>query len=242
MHIRRKYRMKNSIEVCEFNSAKVPGANRVRRPKEKPTCERIKKNNQRRKQREAGRMVEQYFNEDDLVLTLTFKKELRPEDMKAAKQMFKDFANYLRKEYRKRYYELFWMRNIEVGPRNGWHIHVIVNRIEGAEFIAKDYWRQFGGVFVEYLQDKRDQGKDIGEYIAKYKPRVPKGWYLDKESCYEGTNADGYPYRTYTIRRLKKQRIDHRMPVRKIRAIKDAKRRRKTSGRTNKADNRLARN
>lgn len=277
MHIRRKYRMKNSIEVCEFNSAKVPGVNRVRRPKEKPTCERIKKNNQRRKQREAGRMVEQYFNEDDLVLTLTFKKELRPEDMKAAKQMFKDFANYLRKEYRKRYYELFWMRNIEVGPRNGWHIHVIVNRIEGAEFIAKDYWRQFGGVFVEYLQDKRDQGKDIGEYIAKSpitcerisdaswshsrnikkvegedtiisghamtdKPRVPKGWYLDKESCYEGTNADGYPYRTYTIRRLKKQRIDHRMPVRKIRAIKDAKRRRKTSGRTDKADNRLARN
>ena len=213
----------------------------------------------------------------DTVLTLTFKKELRPEDMKAAKQMFKDFANYLRKEYRKRYYELFWMRNIEVGPRNGWHIHVIVNRIEGAEFIAKDYWRRFGGVFVEYLQDKRDQGKDIGEYIAKSpitcerisdaswshsrnikkvegedtiisghamtdKPRVPKGWYLDKESCYEGTNADGYPYRTYTIRRLKKQRIDHRMPVRKIRAIKDAKRRRKTSGRTNKADNRLARN
>ena len=167
MHIRRKYRMKNSIEVCEFNSAKVPGANRVRRPKEKPTSERIKKNNQRRKQREAGRMVEQHFNEDDLVLTLTFKKEQRPEDMAAAKKVFKDFANYLRKEYRKRYYELFWMRNIEVGPKGGWHIHVIVNRIEGAEFLVKDYWRNLGGVYVQYLQDMRDQGKDIGEYIQK---------------------------------------------------------------------------
>ena len=277
MHIRRKYRMRNSIEVCEFNSAKVPGVNRIRRPKEKPTCERIKKNNQRRKQREAARMVEQHFNEDDLVLTLTFRIKDRPVDMEAAKQTFKDFANYMRKEYRKRYYELFWMRNIERGPKNAWHIHVIVNRIEGAEFMIKDYWRKFGGVYFQYLQDKRDEGEDIGEYIAKSpitcdrvaetswshsrnikkvegedtiisghamtdKPRVPKGWYLDKESCYEGTNADGYPYRTYTIRRLKKQRIDHRMPVRKIRAIKDSRRRRKTSGRTDKADNRLARN
>ena len=170
MHIRRKYRMRNSIEVCEFNSAKVPG----------------------------------------------------------------------------------------------------VNRIEGAEFMIKDYWRKFGGVYFQYLQDKRDEGEDIGEYIAKSpitcdrvaetswshsrnikkvegedtiisghamtdKPRVPKGWYLDKDSCYEGTNVDGYPYRTYTIRRIKKQRIDHKMPVRKVKAIENT-RKRKRNGRTDKAD------
>lgn len=262
MHIRRKYRMENSIEVCEFNSAKVPGVNRVRRPKEKPTSERIKKNNQRRKQREAARMVEQYFNEDDLVINLTFRKEQRPEDMATAKQIFKAFANYIRKEYRKRYYELFWMRNIEVGPKNAWHIHVIVNRIEGAEFLIKDYWRQFGGVFFQYLQDKRDQGEDIGEYIAKApitcdrvvdtswshsrninkvegedtiisghamtdKPRVPKGWYLDKESYYEGTNEDGYPFRTYTIRRIKKRRIDHKLKPAQIRKLTKRKRKAK---------------
>ena len=262
MHIRRKYKMKNSIEVCEFNSAKVPGANRGRRPKEKPTCERIKKNNQRRKQREAGRMVEQYFNTDDLVLTLTFRKELRPEDMTAAKQIFKGLANHLRKEYRKRYYELFWMRNIEVGPRGGWHIHMILNRIEGAEFLIKDYWRQYGGVYIQYLQDMRDQGKDIGEYIAKApitcdrvvetswshsrnvkkvegedtiisghamtdKPRVPRGWYLDKESCYAGTNADGYPYRTYTIRRIEPKHIDHKLKPAQIRKLISRKKQRR---------------
>ena len=34
MHIRRKYKMRNSIEVCEFNSSKCPGQERQRRPKE----------------------------------------------------------------------------------------------------------------------------------------------------------------------------------------------------------------
>ena len=159
--------MRNSIEVEEFNSARCPGKNGKRRPKSEQTPERVARNNQRRKQREAGRMVEQYFNDDDLVLTLTFRQELRPAGMEEAKGIFKNFYTYLKREYAKRYYELFWMRNIEVGKRNGWHIHLIVNRIEGAEFLIKDYWRRYGGVYVQYLQDMRDQGKDIGEYIQK---------------------------------------------------------------------------
>ena len=255
MHIRRKFRMRNSIEVQEFNSAKCPDANRHRRPKTEQTPERVARNNQRRKQREAARMVEQYFNEDDLVLTLTFKKELRPHDMKGAKEIFRKLYAYLKREYAKRFYELFWMRNIEVGHKNGWHIHLIVNRIEGAEFLIKDFWRRFGGVYVQYLQDLRDQGKDIGEYISKApitcdrvaetnwshsrnihkvpgedkvisghrmtdRPRVPKGWYLDKDSVYEGMNAEGYPFRTYTLRRLQKQRIDHHLPLSRIRKLK----------------------
>ena len=33
-------------------------------------------------------------------------------------------------------------------------------------------------------------------------PRMPKGFYLDKDSMYEGVNMAGYQYRTYIIRRL----------------------------------------
>lgn len=254
MHIRRKYRMENAIEVREFNSPKCPGASKPRREKTEPTPERVALNNQRRKQREASRMVEKYFNEDDLVLTLTFRKECRPKDMEEAKAIFKKFYTCLKREYAKRYYELFWMRNIEVGSRQGWHIHLLVNRIEGAEWIIKDYWRQYGGVYVQYNQDLRDQGKDVGEYMSKApitcdkvkesnwshsrnihkvppedkvisghrltdKPRVPKGWYLDKDSCYEGVSADGYPYRGYTIRRIKRRRIDHKMKPAKIQRL-----------------------
>lgn len=74
MHLRRKYRMPNSIEVVEFNSAKCPGKCRPRRPKTAPTCEAQARNNQRRKQRACSRMIEKYFNEDDCVFTLTYAK------------------------------------------------------------------------------------------------------------------------------------------------------------------------
>ena len=59
------------------------------------------------------------------------------------------------------------------------------------------------------------------------KPRVPKGWYLDENTVFSGENIEGYPFRTYTIRRIKPVRIDHRMKPAQIRAAERAKRRKK---------------
>ena len=263
MHLRRKYRMANSIEVIEFNSSKCPGKSKPRRKKKNPTPEAVAKNNQKRKQRECSRMVEHYFNEDDGALTLTWAKEKRPKTMKEALAVFGKFVRWLKREYAKRYYELFWIRNIEVGPRGAWHVHMIVNRIEGMEFLINDWWtNNCGGVFLQYLRNWRHQGKDIGEYISKSarttaevvdsswghsrnvkkvepeetkisghrmtdRPRVPKGWYLDKNSEYSGETIDGYPFRTYTLRRLNPIRIDHKMKPSQIRKMQLAKKRTK---------------
>jgi hypothetical protein len=67
------------------------------------------------------------------------------------------------------------------------------------------------------------EDKVISGHRMTDRPRVPKGWYLDKDSCREGTNADGYPYRTYTLRRIRKKRMDHRMKPAKIRRILKAR-------------------
>lgn len=263
MHIRRKYRMPNAIEVQEFNSSKCPGEVKPRRPKTEKTSEQIALANQRRKQRECSRMVETYFNKDDGALTLTFRKEERPANMKEALKIFASFVRYLKKEYAKRFYDLFWIRNVEVGPRGAWHIHMIVNRIEGMELLINDWWTsRCGGVYVQYLKNWHDQGKDIGEYIAKTKvssaevietswghsrnitkvppedkviskqkmtdqPRVPAGWYLDKNSVYEGENENGYQFRTYTIRRIEPRRIDHKLKPAQIRRMTRKKGKRK---------------
>ena len=263
MHIRRKYRMANTIEVVEFNSSKCPGKSMPRRPKEKPTSEAVKKNNQRRKQRECSRMVEKYFNDDDLALTLTWSAEKRPESMKEAVKIFGQLARYLKREYGKRLYELFWIMNIEKGPRGGWHVHLLVNRIDGAEHMINSWWTaKCGGVFQQYYHNWEEQGKDIGEYISKTKessdevvetswghsrtvqkvppeetvitrqrmtdrPRVPKGWYLVKDSEYSGETIHGYPFRTYKIRRLKPVKISHNMSKKKIRAMEKLKCRKK---------------
>lgn len=260
MHLRRKYRMPNAIEVVEINSAKCPGKSRPRRPRSAPTCEAQAKSNQRRKQRECSRMIQKYFNPDDCVFTLTFRKDDRPEAMKEALAEFQKLVRYLKREYAKRHYELFWIRNIEVGERNAWHIHLVINRIEGTEWLVEDWWfAKHGAVYTQHLKSMQDKGYDLGEYISKTavsskkivqsswghsrnikkvepedkaitghrmtdRPRVPAGWYLDKDSEYTGENADGYQFRTYTIRRINPVRIDHRMTERQIRAMARKKR------------------
>lgn len=181
MHLRRKYRMPNSIEVVEFNSAKCPGKCRPRRPKTAPTCEAQARNNQRRKQRACSRMIEKYFNEDDCVFTLTYAKNLRPAEMKACLKDFSRFARYLKRVYAKKGYELFWIRNAEVGERNAWHIHLVVNRIEGTEYLVESWWRaRFGAVYSQHLKSMQDKGCDLGEYISKtavsHKKIVQSSW------------------------------------------------------------------
>lgn len=224
-----------------------------------PTSEAAMKNNRRRKQRECSRMVEKYFANDDLALTLTWAKDKRPADMKEAVKAFARFARWLKREYAKRQYELFWIRNIEVGPREGWHVHVLINRIDGAEFLINSWWMfNYGGVYTQYMQNWKDMGRDIGEYISKTKetsdevvetswshsrniqkvegedtkitgqrmsdkPRVPRGWYLDEKTVYSGENIDGYPFRTYTIRRITPVKLDRKMAAKKIRAMERAK-------------------
>jgi hypothetical protein len=58
-------------------------------------------------------------------------------------------------------------------------------------------------------------------------PRVPAGWYLDKDSYYEGENENGYRFRTYTFRRIQKRRIDHRLTPKQIGKLNRKKVRRK---------------
>ena len=170
---RRKYRMTNSIEVIECHTARYGAPGQPRQKKEKPTKEAVRKNNQRRKERRCSRMVDKYFNEDDYILDLTYRKENRPADMKECVEHLQKFFRKLKREYGKRFYELFWIRNIEVGPRGAWHVHVVMNRIDGADYLIKDLWKEHGGVYFQFYQDTKDRGEDIGAYIAKSEVSAP---------------------------------------------------------------------
>ena len=170
---RKKYRLTNSIEVIECHTARYGAPGQPRQKKEKPTKEAVRKNNQRRKERRCSRMVDKYFNEDDYILDLTYRKENRPADMKECVDHLQKFFRKLKREYGKRFYELFWIRNIEVGPRGAWHVHVVMNRIDGADYLIKDLLKEHGGVYFQFYQDTKDRGEDIGAYIAKSEVSAP---------------------------------------------------------------------
>lgn len=240
-YIQKKYRYGNCIEIKQFHTARYGAPGQPRQKKTKPTPEAVKRQNQRRKEEQTARIIGANFVEGDYVRTLTFAPAQRPADMKEAQKIFKDFYQRLRREYRKRYFELFWIANIECTPRGAWHIHFICNAIFGGSDIIKELW-QHGGVYDQLIRDITRSGKDIGSYMAKTPdstaagehkvveaklthsknliipeaeeklisgwklkdaPRIPKGWYLIKESYFEGINLEGYKYRTFKLARLK---------------------------------------
>lgn len=231
-----RHRFTNAVEVEEYHSGKygAPGAKRVK--KEKQTPEQMEAVNRRNREKLCRRKLRRWFLKTDLFLTLTYAVENRPPDMATAKEHFKDFYTEVRKQYRKRGYELRWIRNIEAGTKGAWHIHMVLNRIADTDLIVSDAW-PYGTVDM-VLCNKKGDFKEIAAYITKTPKtekrlkeasyntsrnlplkepekktvrrfptwgeiRVPKGFYLDKESFHEGINSvTGFPYREYTLLRL----------------------------------------
>lgn len=105
--MQKKYRYGNQIEVKQYHTARYGAPGQPRQKKTKPTPEAVRKQNQRRKEEQTARIIGANFVEGDYVRTLTFAPAQRPADMKEAQRIFKDFYQRLRREYRKRYFDLF---------------------------------------------------------------------------------------------------------------------------------------
>lgn len=232
----KRYHFRNAIEVEERHTGKygAPGQKRMKR--KKPTPEQIEKINRYNREKLARRKLRANFDIHDYFTDLTYRKEGRPPDMAAAKGDFKKFIRTVRKQYQRRGHELKWMRNIEVGTRGAWHIHIVVNRIPDTDIILAEAWKH-GKVYNELLYEK-GEFRSLAAYITKTPgtdprlkessystsrnlpvpepdvkvylrwktwgdARIPKGWYLDRDSYEEGINpVTGYKYRHYTLLRL----------------------------------------
>ena len=140
--------------------------------------------------------MREHFQENDYFSDLTYRRDDRPVDMEMAKEHFRKFIREVRREYRKRGCELKWMRNIEVGTKNGWHIHLIINRIPDTDIILKEAWPH--GKVINDLMYEKGSFAELASYITK--TPIPKGYYLDKSSLQEGINPyTGYRYRSYSL-------------------------------------------
>ena len=123
--------------------------------------------------------------------------------------------------------------------KNGWHVHLVINRIPDTDLILRKAWKK--GKIICQLTYEKGEFKDLAAYLTKTpetdkrlretsystsrnlplpepkkktyvrwktwnKIRIPKGYYLDEESVHEGNNPfTGYPYREYTLLKLKRR-------------------------------------
>lgn len=158
-------RTKRGDVVCEYHSARYGAPGQKRQKKKKATPEQIEAQNRWTKEKKARIRLLEYFGEHDYFTTLTYRVEERPEDMAAAKRDFAQALKVIRREYKKRGAPLYWMRNIEVGTKNGWHIHVIINRIPDTDLILQLAWTH--GKVVSQLTYQRGGFRKLAAYITK---------------------------------------------------------------------------
>lgn len=159
------YRYPNAIEVEEYHSGRYGAPGQQRQKKEKPTPESVKKVNQRNKEKLCRRKMRKYFRKKDLYVTLTYEPLLRPPDMETAKKHFKKFIDQLRKYYRKAGIPFRWIRNIENGTRNAWHIHILLKRIPDADLVIAEAW-EHGTVDIRPCY-KKAEFRELAAYLTK---------------------------------------------------------------------------
>ena len=178
MYTRKTWKSKNEIEIAEYHDCRYGAPGKSRTKRRKATPEEMEKQNQRNRERKARHKLWANFKEDDYFSTWTFKKESRPQDMGQAKQIFSKVIGTIRREYKKRGHKLRWIRNIEVGTKNAWHIHIVLNRIPDTDLILKKAWT-YGGIHNELLYTSGEFTK-----LAVYLCKTPKTDKRLKENSY----------------------------------------------------------
>lgn len=169
---RKKYTYLNGdvIDIEEHHDGRygAPGTKRCK--KRKATQEDVERINRYNKVKKCRRYLLEYFSPGDLFVTWTYEPDKRPPGMEEAKEDFSRAMRQVRREYKKRGYELYWIRNIEQGTKGAWHVHMVVKAHKDAVGIITDAWKH-GGTYVERIMfSKKLYDADfmkLADYITK---------------------------------------------------------------------------
>lgn len=163
------YRQGDVVDVAEHPEGRHGAPGMPRRKKKKLTPMQMKIVNRQNKARRCRAYLLEYFHPGDMLVTYTYRVEERPPDMKEALKDFQKVKRYIQREYRKRGYELFWIRNIERGTRGAWHFHIVVNSIPDTPNILKGAWKR-GNVDMVEIKDSNHYDEDftkLANYMTK---------------------------------------------------------------------------
>ena len=106
---RKRYRFRQGdvIDVEEFHDGKYGGPGTGRAKRAKPTEEQMRAVNAQNKAKRCRQRMLEYFKEGDIFATWTYEVRNRPPDMQAALKDFQKAMRYVRREFKKRGYEVF---------------------------------------------------------------------------------------------------------------------------------------
>lgn len=171
-----------TIEVTKSYTKRVGVKNRGKR--EKPTPEEMRKVNERNSERSLRLKINANFGVDDLFITLTYRRDERPEPDQA-KNNIKNLIDGLRSEFRKCGEELKYI-NVTEYKNKAIHHHLIINHIAGRDVpgMVRKRWKYGRPNFK--LLDNTGQYKDLAAYLIKETSKTYKendGGHKQRYSC-----------------------------------------------------------
>ena len=182
MSYRKKiYRFKNAIEIEEYHTGRYGAPGMDRHKKKQTTPEMMEKVHQWKREKPCRHKLRTYFEVNDYFVTLTYERAKRPADMDEAKKHFRAFTRKLRKKYKEAGETLRWIRNVEVGTKNGWHIHLILKRIPGLDVLIAESW-PYGYPDIKLLRRFREFAE-----IAAYMVKTPRTDPRLREASYSAS-------------------------------------------------------
>lgn len=165
MYKRKRIKLRQGIEVTEYHNGRYGAPGMKRQEKKKATSEEVEQINRYNRERICRMKLMEHFEKNDYFTTLTCRKEERPSDMAEMKRYFSLAMRIIKREYKKRGHEVRWIRNIEVGSRGGWHIHMVINRISDTDLILKKAW--IYGKAVSQLMYEQGGFRKLAAYLTK---------------------------------------------------------------------------
>lgn len=180
-----EYKAGATLEVVKHIPKRCrPGAPREKIKKSK---EEIQKANMLQAVRKLTRKLNANFRPGDLHVTLTYRKEDRP-NPKEAQKILKEFLRELRKEYRAAGEPLKYIMVTEYKNKSIHH-HMIVNNINDGKRTTQDFirkhWKGKGSPKYVQLYDNADY-RVLAEYLIKETEktfREPDGAVKQRYSC-----------------------------------------------------------
>lgn len=163
-YIRDVWRFSDSIEY-EYKFVGRYGAKGEKRTeKVKPTPEQMERQNQLQREKKVRRLIKANFEQGDYWVTLKYPKGARP-SLDGVKDDVKDFISRLRYLFKKSGETLKFIYRIEIGSRGGVHVHMIVNRCQGADLMIQQAW-SVGNVNFQHLREAGGYA-DLAAYLVK---------------------------------------------------------------------------
>lgn len=172
-------------ETIEVTKSYVKRVGAVSRGKRKElTPEQMQKVNERNAERTLRLILNANFGEDDLFVTLTYRREERPTPEKAKKNIGK-LLDGLRKKIKRIGGELKYI-NVTEYANQAIHHHLVINHIKGHDVskMIRTLWR-FGRPNFKYL-DASGQYKNLAAYLIKETSKTYKqndGGHRQRYSC-----------------------------------------------------------